>query len=107
MEMVKHPKHYNLHPAGIECITVIEEMPANIAFAMKHLWRVGLKPGQDDIQDLEKAIEYVRFEIARKKRAKAKAVAAKPKVTREAASRPRRLATKTGRRSAERLGYRV
>lgn len=65
-EFVKHPKHYNVHPAGIECITVIQWMTFNIGTAIKHLWRAGLKPGVDDVQDLEKAITYLEFEILRR-----------------------------------------
>lgn len=66
-EYVRHPKHYNVHPAGIECITVIQWMTFNIGTAIKHLWRAGLKPGVDDVQDLEKAITYLEFEILRRK----------------------------------------
>lgn len=58
-EYVNHPKHYNEHPSGIECIDVIEHMPFNIGTAMKYLWRVGLKPGQEADQDLKKAIWYI------------------------------------------------
>ena len=32
---VSYPAHYVSHPSGIECIDVIEHMPANIAMAMK------------------------------------------------------------------------
>ncbi len=58
-EHVNHPKHYNDHPSGIECIDVIEHMPFNIGTAMKYLWRAGLKPGQDSDQDLKKALWYI------------------------------------------------
>lgn len=68
-EFVRHPRHYNSHPAGIECITVIEPMTFNIGTAIKHLWRTGLKPGADAAQDLRKAITYIEFEIARLERA--------------------------------------
>lgn len=64
-EFVDHPKHYNLHPAGIEAIDVIEEMTWNIGTAMKHLWRAGLKPGVNAGQDLRKAIWYIEREIKR------------------------------------------
>lgn len=67
-EAVRHPAHYNSHPAGIECITVIEPMTFNIGTAIKHLWRCGLKPGVDKRQDLRKAITYIEFEIARLER---------------------------------------
>lgn len=68
-EFVRHPRHYNSHPAGIECITVIEPMTFNVGTAIKHLWRTGLKPGADAAQDLRKAITYIEFEIARLERA--------------------------------------
>lgn len=69
-EFVKHPRHYNLHPAGIECIDVIQYMTFNVGTAIKHCWRAGLKPGQDDVRDLRKAIEYLQFEIERLERGK-------------------------------------
>jgi len=58
-EEVVHPKHYNSLPNGIECWDVTEHFPANIAMSMKHLWRCGLKPGNDPVKDLNKAIEYL------------------------------------------------
>lgn len=69
-EFVKHPAHYNRHPAGVECITVIEPMSFNVGTAIKHLWRAGLKPGADHVTDLRKAITYIEFEIARIERSK-------------------------------------
>jgi hypothetical protein len=69
-EFVKHPAHYNRHPAGVECITVIEPMSFNVGTAIKHLWRAGLKPGADHVTDLRKAITYIEFEIARITRGK-------------------------------------
>jgi hypothetical protein len=65
MSTVNHPDHYNQHPAGIECIDIIEEFPFNIGTAMKYLWRCGLKDGA--IEDLEKAAWYVEREIQRRK----------------------------------------
>ena len=64
-EFVDHPKHYSMHPAGIEAIDVIEEMSWNVGTAMKHLWRAGLKPGATTEQDLRKAIWYIEREIKR------------------------------------------
>ena len=64
-EFIDHPKHYNNHPAGVECIDIIEWMTWNIGTAMKHLWRAGLKPGVSAIQDLRKAIWYIEREIGR------------------------------------------
>lgn len=67
-DAVNHPPHYNLHPAGVECITIVEHMPFNIGNAIKYLWRCGLK--NDEIEDLEKARWYIDREIARRSKAK-------------------------------------
>lgn len=64
-EEVDHPKHYNSHPAGIECIDVIEEMTLNTGNAVKYLWRAGLKPGVNTVKDLDKAIWYITREKGR------------------------------------------
>lgn len=62
---VDHPRHYNLHPAGIECVDVIEHMTLNVGTAVKYCWRSGLK--DPTVQDLEKAIWYLRREVERVK----------------------------------------
>ena len=67
-DMVNHPEHYNAHPAGIECIDVIEPMPFNVGSSMKYLWRAGLKG--DALEDLMKAHWYVVREIGRLQRGK-------------------------------------
>lgn len=59
------PDHYRQHPAGIECKDVIGDMPCFVGMAMKHLWRIGLKPGETEVRDLEKAITYIQFELER------------------------------------------
>lgn len=69
-EYINSPSHYNDHPANIECIDVIEEFPANVAMAIKHQWRCGLKPGVDPQQDLDKAIWYLQREKLRLERKK-------------------------------------
>lgn len=65
-EAVNHPKHYNAHPAGIECITVVEHMSFCIGNAVKYLWRAGLKGST--VEDLRKAIWYIEREINRLER---------------------------------------
>jgi hypothetical protein len=65
-DTVNHPPHYQQHPAGIECIDVIEPMTFNVGSAMKYLWRAGLKG--DLLEDLLKAHWYVVREIGRLKR---------------------------------------
>ena len=69
-EFVDHPTHYNSHPAGVEAIEIIEWMTWNVGTAMKHLWRAGLKPGVNVVQDLRKAIWYIEREIGRIESAK-------------------------------------
>ena len=62
---VDHPAHYNSHPSGVECIDIIEHWSYNIGVAMKYLWRAGLKPGADHVEDLRKAIRCIEREINR------------------------------------------
>jgi len=62
-EEVVHPSHYNQLPNGIECWDVTEHFPSNISNAIKYLWRAGLKPGQEKVKDLEKAIQYTKRQI--------------------------------------------
>jgi hypothetical protein len=72
-ESVNHPDHYNSHPAGIECIDVVEHMNFNCGNAIKYIWRNGLKKsaGKEDIEkqveDLKKARWYIDREIDRLK----------------------------------------
>lgn len=66
---VNHPKHYNSHPSGVECIEIVQHHDFCIGNAIKYLWRAGLKTefGMVDkdkhIEDLEKAIWYINREI--------------------------------------------
>lgn len=39
IDNVNHPKHYNSHPSGVECIEIVEHLPFNIGSAIKYLWR--------------------------------------------------------------------
>jgi hypothetical protein len=59
---VNHPKHYNSHPSGVECITVVEHMNFNLGNAVKYLWRTDHKNG---LEDLKKARWYIDREIQR------------------------------------------
>lgn len=69
MSRVNHPKHYNSHPSGVECIEIIRHYDFNIGCAIKYLWRHGLKEEEGinikekAIEDLEKAIFYINDEI--------------------------------------------
>ncbi len=78
---INHPKHYNSHPSGVECITITRHMTFNVGNAIKYLWRAGLKFEQDfssaaafevsqrsrekHIEDLKKARWYIDDEIKR------------------------------------------
>lgn len=64
-DAVNHPKHYTSHPSGIECIRVTEHFNFCVGNAIKYLWRNGLKDGNSNVQDLQKAIWYINREIAR------------------------------------------
>lgn len=63
-EAVDHPPHYNAHPAGIECIDVVEHMSFNLGNAVKYLWRADEKGAP--LEDLRKAAWYVQREIDRR-----------------------------------------
>ena len=69
-ENVNHPQHYNEHPSGVECIDIVRHMNFNLGNVIKYLWRAGLKEGNADIQDLEKAKWYLEDEIKRLKELK-------------------------------------
>lgn len=62
---VNHPRHYNAHPSGVECIEITEHMNFNLGNAVKYIWRADNKNG---IEDLEKAAWYVNREIERRSR---------------------------------------
>jgi hypothetical protein len=64
-EQVDHPRHYNGHPSGVECITIVEHMTFNVGSAIKYAWRAGLKPGADTATDLRKAVWYLQRELER------------------------------------------
>lgn len=62
-EIVNHPKHYTLHPSGVECIQVVEHMSFNLGNAIKYIWRADHK--SHTIEDLQKAQWYIKREIKR------------------------------------------
>ncbi len=64
-ETVDHPKHYNEHPSGVETIDIVEHFSFNIGNAMKYLWRAGLKPEHTTVDELSKAMWYIKREIER------------------------------------------
>lgn len=66
---VEHPKHYNSHPSGVECIDIVRHYCFAIGNAIKYLWRAGLKGDasmtskEKEIEDLKKAIFYINDRI--------------------------------------------
>ena len=64
-DMVNHPPHYTSHPSGVECIQITEHMNFCLGNAVKYIWRADLKGG--GVEDLEKAVFYLRREIERRK----------------------------------------
>ncbi len=57
-DMVNHPKHYNGHPSGVECIEICEHMTFNLGNAFKYGWRYYDKG--DPIENLQKMLWYAR-----------------------------------------------
>ena len=64
-DLVNHPPHYTENPTGVECIQVTEHMDFCLGNAMKYIWRVafGNKEGNKHVQDLQKAIWYLKRSI--------------------------------------------
>jgi len=67
-DAVNHPKHYTSHPSGIECIEIVKHHDCCISNVIKYCWRAGLKNNGNDakekeIQDLEKAMFYLKCKI--------------------------------------------
>jgi len=69
MSNVNHPKHYNSHPSGVECIEIVRHYCFNVGSAIKYLWRQGLKqeqgldPVQKQVEDCQKAIWFIQDHI--------------------------------------------
>lgn len=64
-ERVDHPRWYNQHPSGIECIEIIEHLPGNLSAAVKYIWRCGLKQTETPLRDLQSARWYTERESER------------------------------------------
>ena len=60
---IDHPDHYNWHPSGVECQTIVREFSYNVGTAISYLWRHNHKG--TPISDLYKARKHIEFEIAR------------------------------------------
>jgi len=65
-DAVQRPRHYNVHPSGVECIEVTRWMNFNLGNCFKYIWRADEKGAT--IEDLEKAQWYLADEIDRLKK---------------------------------------
>lgn len=65
---VEHPAHYNQYP--VEVIDLVEEMSFNGGNAVKYITRAPFKG--KELEDLDKAMYYIKKEIKRVKRKKKK-----------------------------------
>lgn len=65
MEAVNHPEYYGGEDNTYEAIKVIDAWGLGFCLgnAVKYISRAGKKPGNDAIQDLEKAAWYLNHEI--------------------------------------------
>lgn len=61
---VNHPSHYTAY-RGVEVIELTEQMNFNRGNAVKYIARAGLKSKDTELQDLEKALWYIKREIER------------------------------------------
>jgi hypothetical protein len=50
-------------------VTIAEAFNFNLGNCIKYIWRAGLK-SQDPVEDLKKAAQYIKFEIARIQRSR-------------------------------------
>jgi hypothetical protein len=57
-DLVNHPRHYNIHPSGIECIEIKRGLSPGIGDAVKYIWRDHAKG--NPLQDQQKAAFYLR-----------------------------------------------
>lgn len=62
MSRVVHPKHYNVHPSGIECIDVIKPLPFCLGNAIKYAWRSDHNNGLEDIRKCAQYLIWFTFD---------------------------------------------
>jgi hypothetical protein len=63
-DAVNHPSHYNQYK-GIEIIQLVRQMNFNRGNAVKYVARAKFKDPEKEVEDLKKAIWYLRDEIKR------------------------------------------
>ena len=47
---VNHPKGYNMHPSGVECIEIIRHLTFDTGCVFKYLFRFEYKDGDKDVK---------------------------------------------------------
>lgn len=64
-EKVKKPSHYDSKSGALSAIDVIQDFDLNFCLGnvFKYISRAGKKPSEDRLTDLNKALEYLNFEI--------------------------------------------
>lgn len=62
-DQVNHPRHYTIHPSGIETIDLTEHMNFCLGNVIKYVMRAPYKGKQ--LEDLKKAAWYLNREINR------------------------------------------
>lgn len=67
-EQVEHPAHYTSTVPGLEAIDITQHFNFNRGNAIKYIWRAGLCCPHTEEEDLQKAIQYLKFEIERLKK---------------------------------------
>lgn len=64
-DAVAHPAHYNSGKIEVYKFINDKNLNFNRGNAVKYLCRAGLKDSQKEIEDLQKAKQYIDFEIER------------------------------------------
>lgn len=62
---VAKARHYNVHPSGVECITIVEHFDFVIGNIIKYAWRAGLKDPKKRLEDLRKCLYYASRAVSR------------------------------------------
>ena len=61
MSEIEHPRHYNVHPSGVEAILLCEQMMFNTGNAVKYLMRAGEKTPDVAVKKRAPSVERVAF----------------------------------------------
>lgn len=67
---IEKPVYYNSHPSGIEAISITQRRDFNMGNVIKYIWRAGLKNEHGlstkakQLEDLNKALVYLGFELS-------------------------------------------